>query len=401
MRIAAYYPWVYLTSGIERTILEMCNRSRHEYTILTNHFEPQNTFPEFKNLKVECLSTVSVERRLGSVLKAAAVIALQKVDCSSYDCLLVHCDGLGDLILNRRPGIPVACFCHTPLRPVFDSHYRAHVSKRFTGMRRLAFEAFSASFRHMDRYLWSRYDHVFFNSQETYRRAQEGGLIRGMQDRCEILHPGIDWASCRPSWRYEPYFLVPGRIMWTKNVEMAIHGFAGFKALSPSHAPFRLVVAGQVDKKSEVYLEKLRSISNEREDIEFVVSPSDEVMRRLYANCYSAIFPAFNEDWGIAPIEANAFGKPVIACDCGGPQESQRHGETGLLAEPRPEAFAHAMASLATEFELVQQMGVKARENSRRYDWEHFVNRSDQALENLAEDRIRHGRELVPPLVET
>ncbi len=401
MRIAAYYPWVYLTSGIERTILEMCKRSRHEYTILTNHFEPQNTFPEFKGMNVVCLSAVSVERRLGAVLKAAAVIALQKVDYSSYDCLLVHCDGLGDLLLNRRLSIPVACFCHTPLRPVFDPHYRSQASKRFTGMRRLVFEAFSGSFRRMDRYLWTRYDHVFFNSQETYMRAQRGGLIGGMQERCEILHPGIAWAACRPTWRYEPYFLVPGRIMWTKNIELAIQAFAQFKALSPRYAAFRLVITGQVDKKSEVYLEKLRTISSGRDDIEFVVSPSDEVMRALYSNCYSVIFPAFNEDWGIVPIEANAFGKPVVACDCGGPQESQRHGETGFLAQPQPEAFARAMAGLAMEFELVQRMGVMARENSRRYDWEHFVKRSDQVLENLAEERISHGRELVPPLVRT
>jgi glycosyltransferase involved in cell wall biosynthesis len=401
MRIAAYYPWVYLTSGIERTILEMYERSRHEYTIFTNHFEPESTFSEFKDMDVVCLPTVSVERRLRAVLKAAAVIALQKVDFSSYDCLLVHCDGLGDFLLNRRPRIPVACFCHTPLRPVFDSHYRAHASKRFTGIQSLAFDAFSVGFRHLDRYLWSRYDHVFFNSQESYRRARTGGLLRGMQERCEILHPGIDWASCRPTWRYEPYFLVPGRVMWTKNIDLAIHAFTQFKTLSPRYAPFRLVVAGQVDRKSRVYLEKLRTISEGREDIGFVVSPSDEEMKRLYANCYSVIFPAFNEDWGLVALEANAFGKPVVACDRGGPKESQQHGETGYLAPPQPEAFAQALASLATDFNLVQRMGIRARENSRRYDWEHFVNRSDQVLENLAEGRIMHGRQLVPPLVET
>jgi hypothetical protein len=43
MKVALYYPWVYLTSGAERTILELTGRSRHEWTIFTNRFEPENT----------------------------------------------------------------------------------------------------------------------------------------------------------------------------------------------------------------------------------------------------------------------------------------------------------------------------------------------------------------------
>ena len=190
LNIADFYPWVYLTSGVERTILEICRRSRHRHTIFTNHFDPGNTSPEFRELEVIRLSHIPVDRGLGSVLKAAAVIGLQKVDFSSYDILLVHCDGLGDLILRPQPPIPAVCFCHTPLRPVFDSQYRDRALERYSGFSRLLFNVFSAGFRHLDQRMWCRYRYVFFNSQESRMRADRGGLLRGLEGRYEILHPG-------------------------------------------------------------------------------------------------------------------------------------------------------------------------------------------------------------------
>ena len=180
MKIACYYPWVYLRSGIERTILETCRRSRHEFTIFTNHFEPENTFPEFKDLAVVELSYVPVHRQLGSVLRAARVIACQRVDFSSYDLLMVQCDGLGSLVLNRLE-IPAVCVCHTPMRPVYDLHYRARALGRLAGAGRLAFHMFSYGFQFVDRRMWSRYKYVFFASDEGRSRAEKGGLLKGME----------------------------------------------------------------------------------------------------------------------------------------------------------------------------------------------------------------------------
>jgi glycosyltransferase involved in cell wall biosynthesis len=232
--------------------------------------------------------------------------------------------------------------------------------------------------------MWSRYRYVFLNSQETRMRANRGGLLRGLEGRYEILHPGVDWGSCQLTGRYDSYFLVPGRIMWTKGIETAIKAFVHFRGMSPAHGPFRLIVAGRVDKKSEPYLARLREQARGRDDIEFVVSPTDQMLHRLYADCYAALFPAFNEDWGMAPLEANAFGKAVIASNRGGPAESQVDGETGFLVPAEPEAFARAMAVLAADEHLARTMGRAGRERVRRYDWSHFVTRIDDVLEGVA-----------------
>jgi glycosyltransferase involved in cell wall biosynthesis len=381
MRIAQYYPWVYLTSGVERVILEICRRSRHRHSIFTNHFAPANTYPEFRDLEVIELPGVSVERSLWPVLRAAIRIASMKIGLESFDALLVHCDGLGDLILNRQRDIPVVCMCHTPLRPVFDVHYAHRAAERYKGARRLGFRLFSAGFKAVDQKMWSRYRYVVFNSKEAQRRAQDGGLLRSLNGNHEVLHPGIDWHGIEPTWRHEAYFLVAGRIMWTKNVETAIRGFVHFKNMCAAHRPFRLIVAGAVDAKSEPYLAGLREIAQNRDDIEFIISPTDQVLHGLYANCYAALFPSFNEDWGMVPLEANAYGKPVIAVNCGGPLESQVPGKTGFLVPAVPEAFAKAMAVLAEDEQLVRTIGEQARQHALKYDWSHFVGRMDDVLD--------------------
>jgi glycosyltransferase involved in cell wall biosynthesis len=250
------------------------------------------------------------------------------------------------------------------------------------------FEAFSAVFRHVDSRLWHRYRHVFFNSAETRSRAERGGLLVGLDGRHEVVHPGVDWQLLQPSWTYDPYFLIPGRIMWTKNIELALDSFVRLKRESAAAGQFRLVVAGHLDHKSSPYLKTLRARCSGRDDVEFVISPSDARLRELYRACYAVLFPAFNEDWGIVPLEANAFGKPVIAIDGGGPVESQANGKTGFLVNANVDAFARAMARLVEDEGLVHRLGRSARAHAQRYDWFNFVSRIDDVMETIARSQL-------------
>lgn len=389
MKVAVYYPWVYLTSGVERTILEIVKRSKHTYTIFTNHLDKENTYREFKNFEVVELSRVPVERSIPSVLSAATVIATQKIDLKDYDVLLVHCDGLGDLILTRNSQIPSVCFCHTPLRPVFDKYYRKRALKKRPAINRLPFPLFSYLFKKLDQRLWRKYRYVFFNSKETLRRAKKGGLLATSKGRFEVLYPGVDLKEIKPSWVYKPYFLLAGRIMWTKNIELAIEAFIKFKKLSKQFKSFRLVIAGQVDEKSKSYLAYLKKVSKGRKDIEFVISPKEKKLKKLNSECWAVLLPSFNEDWGMTALEGNAFGKPVIATNRGGPKESQIDGETGFLVKPIVKDFSEKMATLAGDEKLTRKLGKKARKNARLYDWSYFIMRLDSVLEEIVRSKKR------------
>ena len=81
--------------------------------------------------------------------------------------------------------------------------------------------------------------------------------------------------------------------------------------------------------------------------------------------------PSRAEAFGVAALEAQACGVPVVASHVGGLPEVVRDGETGLLVPPeQPQALASALLKLIEDPQLRARMGQAGREWVRdRYDW--------------------------------
>jgi glycosyltransferase involved in cell wall biosynthesis len=379
LRIAIYHPWIYVKSGLERTILEIKRRSRHDWEIFTGYYDQESTYPELEHMGVTELKRVSVTRRYATVIRAGLTIARTRIDRPGIEAVVVCCDGLGSFINFANPGLPSVCLCFTPLRAVYDPEYRArHLSRNpVTRGIQLAVETV---YRRLDRRAWRHYGHVFCISNEVKRRVLDGGLCG--EDRIEIAYPGIDGATRSRSDHREPFFFLPGRIMWTKNIELAIDAFRRFQARGG--AGFTLKIAGMVDQKSRPYYQQLRKQAGTDPSVEFVVDPTDATMRDHYRACYAVLLTAFNEDLGITPMEAGAHGKPVIAVDRGGPREVVVHEQTGLLVEPESEAFALALSRLAGDPELAIRLGAANFDRSSLYTWDRFVGSIDGYFDVLA-----------------
>src|SRR5205809_3324997 len=271
-RVALYYPWIYVRSGVERVILELVQRSRHRYTVFTNHVDYEQTYPEFRTLEhLVVLDDVPVERGFAAVLRAAGTIMRQKLDLQGFDALLVSSEGLGDLITFRNHGLPVLCFCHTPARPVYDPVYRRVWLERHPHGR-VPLAVFSSLYGALTRLAWRNYRRVFVNSREVRDRVAAGRLCP--MDRIEILHPGVDIADVRPTVTPERYFLCAGRIKWTKNVALAIDAFRAFQQSAGAGCDWRLVIAGSVDERSRDFLADLQRRAAGDTAITFQMNPS-------------------------------------------------------------------------------------------------------------------------------
>jgi glycosyltransferase involved in cell wall biosynthesis len=322
-----------------------------------------------------------VDRSIGAVAKAGLDMLRLRVPLKEFDALVVVCEGLGDLIVFRNSGQPTICVCLTPLRLVFDSEYRARTLNGRSWISRMVIATGSAVFRHLDRLAWKRYRQVFCISEEAKRRALAGKLAA--QSEPEILHVGLGFEPQAPSEEFDRFFLLPGRIMWTKNIELGIEAFQRFRSNLLDARGFRLVIAGLVDQKSKPYLEKLRQLAAGDPNVEFRIFPTDDELAALYSRCYGVLFTSFNEDWGIVPLEAMAFGKPVIAVDQGGPRETVLHEINGFLEKPEPDAFAGRMRQLAADPSLAIRMGRQGRTHSNGFSWGTFTDRIDRAIDSL------------------
>lgn len=384
MRLIAYYPWVYLKGGAERLLLETVTRSRHEWTIYTNHYDRSSTFPGFSDVHIVELARVDVKRDITKVAAASLTIALQRIDDRGHDGALVISEGLGNLMAGHF-SVPTACLCLTPLKVAYESATRQQF---FAAGDRLLYRAALACFRAVDRRRWQRYARVMCISQEVRKRLLEHRLVE--DSRVTVLYPGVDLGRFDVADHREPVFLVAGRIMWQKRIEAGLEAWRHFKP-HPDDNPFRLVIAGMVDRKSAAYLRELQQAVVWRHDVEFVVSPSDVQLVDLYRSCWAVLFTAPNEDFGLVPLEGMSCGKPVIASRRGGPAETIVDGETGLLVDWSPRSLGSAISALADLDEgRLDDMALKAQARAAQFGWDRFVAAVDDQME-LAAARLPAG----------
>lgn len=381
MKIALYYPWIYLTSGAERTVCEYVKHSRHDVTIFTSHFEPERTFPELSQMGVVELGHVSVKRSPGAFAHAVWTMLRTRLPMEQFDALIVVSDGIGDLLLLRNASRPAVCLSLTPLRIAFDEHYAARYMESLPAHKALLIRAGAAVYRSLNRFASRSYRKVVTNGRETRRRVVKGRLAP--VDRIEILNPAITFHPEAPAATFERFFLIAGRIMWTKNIELGIEAFHRFRAAYPDSSTWRLVIAGMVDRKSEPYLTTLQQLGNTDSRIEFVRDPSDQQLRDLYSRCYSVLYTPFNEDYGLIPLEAMAYGKPSIAVGRGGPLEVVTHGVDGILSEPDASTFADQMKRLADDPEGTKELGRNGYRKAQQHTWANFASRLDEIMDEV------------------
>ncbi len=115
-------------------------------------------------------------------------------------------------------------------------------------------------------------------------------------------------------------------------------------------------------------------------NIEFLGWRSDDEARAQLASCRALIFPG-EEDFGLAPVEAQACGRPVIAYGMGGALASVVEGVTGVFFdEQTPEALAAAVRRFRDEQFDPQVI----RRHAEQFDTQRFLER----FERFVEDRI-------------
>ncbi|WP_029894634.1 glycosyltransferase family 4 protein [Desulfohalovibrio reitneri] len=146
---------------------------------------------------------------------------------------------------------------------------------------------------------------------------------------------------------------------------------------------FRLVLAGDGPGR-----ERLRQLA-EREipgRARFLGKVEGQHLRRVYSAADLYAFPGINEALGLAYLEAQAAGLPVVAFDGWGVPEAVASGETGLLTEPFDlDAFAATLARLLDEPETRLAMGIRGSERvSREFDLQANLARFEELLYDLA-----------------
>jgi alpha-1,3/alpha-1,6-mannosyltransferase len=403
MRILIYHPWIFMKGGGERVVLEMAKglSDRHTVTIAAHVLDLKNTFPEFSRFPIVNLSSAKIgkdalRRGFSFTYRILATRLEAFVGSEKYDLLIVSTGGIGELITIRNHSIPVICYCHTPLRALHDPLVREWYLREVyaSTLKKAMFLIGCEVYRFLEKRAWRHFSHIICNSRNTRTRILTAGLAH--ERRLSVVYPGV---GIEPDLRSsqkaaERTFLVPGRINHFKRQHLAIQAFLHAQKLGELEG-FRLVIAGHLAEKDRGYFHRLQDAARGHENIQLLDSPDDERYSRLFSECYAVVFCAINEDLGIIPIEAQSHGKPVIAADEGGPQETVIDGESGFLVPASLEKIAEKMIALASDARLYERMSKLAVSSAQRFTHDAFTREIEMTVQSVVDlhAEARHGRD--------
>jgi glycosyltransferase involved in cell wall biosynthesis len=252
--------------------------------------------------------------------------AVASLDLADYDLVISssHCVAKG---ARARPGAWHLCYCHTPMRYVWDRYDDYFGHGRFFWPLRPFVKVAAEGLRAWDVASSARVHRFAANS------AYVAARIRRYYGReAAVIPPPVDTEFFTPGGGQPGgYDLVVSALAPYKRVELILEAYRG------TGRPLKLVGTGPEEK----HLRKLAP-----PEASFLGHVSDEALRELYRGC-RAVIQAAVEDFGIVPLEAMACGRPAVVFAEGGGRESVVEGETGLLfREPSAAALRSVIDSL-------------------------------------------------------
>lgn len=251
------------------------------------------------------------------------------------------------------PGIPLVCYCHTPMRYAWDFDAE---QERFPRAVRTGARLAMAAFRAWDRRASRRVTQFIANSDAVARR------IASHYGRDSIVvHPPVRTDYFTPEGDRGSRFLYVGRLVGYKRPDLVIDAFRDL--------PYELDIVG--DGPRRTVLEEAAPAN-----VRFLGGVSDGQLRDLYRSARALVYPV-EEDFGIAMAEAQACGTPVIGLASGGARDIVEDGVTGWLLPRQDIGEIRAAVSRAATHHLAHDA---IRGRAVRFSEERFRTEIRQAV---------------------
>ena len=308
IKIALIHPWFASMRGGEKTLEAMCELFP-QADIYTHFYDPDIISDTIKahQLRTTFIQKLPAAKRLYKKYLPLMPIALEGLDLSGYDLVISGESGPVKGVITR-PGAIHICYCHSPMRYLWDQYHTYRNNSSL--LSRLFMSVVFPALRVWDVSTAARVDHFVANSKFVADRIR-----KYYRRESTVIYPPVAVEKFSISDRRGDYYLCAGRFVGYKRFDLAVEAFA--------HNGKRLVVVGTGEEAT-----KLRKLATP--NIEFLGSKTDEELRILMQGCRALVFPG-EEDFGIAPVEVMACGRPVIAYAAGGLLETVVDGSTGVF----------------------------------------------------------------------
>ena len=310
LRVLLVHEWLYTWAGAERVLEQLVALMPHADVlagIVTPAMRREHT-----------LAARARESWAGKLPGAHAhhrwflpahALAFATHDTSGYDLVVSVSHAFEKAIRPRKPGAVHVSYCLSPPRYLWD--LSDEHDQLANPLQRAALRIARAPLRSLDRRFARRVDHFVALSRHVSERVK-----RAYGRDSAVVYPPVSakGTNAVPPARRDFLFTM-GRLVPYKRVDLAIE--------AAESLGLRLVIAG--DGPERARLERLAGPRTE-----FLGAVSEQEAGRQLSSCSAFVFCAA-DDFGIAPLEANAHGAPVVAYGAGGALETIQDGVTGVF----------------------------------------------------------------------
>jgi glycosyltransferase involved in cell wall biosynthesis len=333
LRVAIVHYWFVTFRGGER-VLEILADMFPQADIFTMVLDPKALPPSLRsrNFTTSFLQRIPGIKRHYRKFLPLFPLALEQFKLDGYDLVISSESGAAKGVLTR-PHTCHICYCHTPMRYVWDMYHQYRASAPGGALGRVFYSLAANYVRQWDYVASARVDYYVASSHNAASR-----IAKYYRREAEVIHPPVNISSFSVGTNVDDFYLVLSPLVAYKRVDLAISACNLLRR--------RLVVIGEGET-----MRALKKMAGPT--ITFLGYQPDEQVREYYQRCRAFIFPS-EEDIGLTPIEAQACGRPVIAFGRGGALETVAGGfptdsyvpesSTGVFfAEQSPESLAEAI----------------------------------------------------------
>lgn len=373
--VALVHDWLNQLGGAEN-VLEALAALFPQAPVYTSMYDPERMPEAYRRWDIR---TSFMQRLPGVTTHHQAYLPLYPLafattDLSGYDLVLSNKSGFCHGVRTQAKsgatkGAVHVCYCLTPTRYLwlFDQYRKR---EQLNGALSALLQPVLALLRRWDWAAAQRVDHFIAISTTVQQRIHD---IYGRTS--VVIHPPVDTCFFTPQPETLPgdYFLIVSRLIPYKRIDLAVEALR--------HLPDqRLLIVGEGRDLAALQAQAPPNVT-------FLGRQPRPRVRELLQGCKAFLFPGL-EDFGIAPVEAMACGRPVIAFGGGGALDTVTPGVTGLLfAEQSVTCLLDALRQFTREW----FDPAACRAQAERFSTENFHGKLREYLATIDGGRLTVG----------
>ena len=355
MKLAFVQDWFNANGGAEKvagSILDIYEKEDVTIYALFDRFSPaaRNAILNNRPVKTSLLQYVPFISKVYRYFLPVMPWLMKRFNLRGYDLIIStsHAVAKG---FRSDPATLNICYCHTPLRPIWDM-YDDYAAAHTLGKSAL-YARFVKWLRRWDVASANNVHYFIANSKHIQQR-----IANSYGRESVVIYPPVRTSkftlNAAPR---KDYYLCMGRFVPYKKIDMVIRAFQQM----PDK---QLILIGDGWGTKE-----FNQMLKDHPNIQWLGYQRDEDMIRYMQEAKACIFAA-KEDFGIMCVEAQACGTPVLALDYGGYRETVIDGMSGYLF---PDQTEESIIDGVNKFERQPLTGHAAiRQNSLRFSEERF-----------------------------